>query len=507
MLVFIGDMQPLGAAWTAFNLLLIMFHMNSTRKINQIETRTRSHGLRKLIYMVSLVSSIVLLGGFADVFESVRWASQSRSEIVTPAIVPGPLFDQRAHWTDPLKVWPKAPKMTDEEMVKSLSKDDILNDKLDRLTGDFKVPPELRDRMSFWFDIYTRFGEYEHVIHHTRFPWIIYKVVDGRDIVAQSKGPLWLRRQRVIDLAAAERKKIRKALAKLASRKSYSKLTPLEKELADILKSVPGPRKKVYKLAASSIRSQLGQKDFFVAGLRRSTKYLPLMEAEFTKMNLPLELTRMPFVESSFNENAESKVGASGIWQIMPRTGKAYSLVNENIDERNSPMKATLVAGQMLKKYKRALKQWPLVITSYNHGIGNIRKAIRAAGSEDIATIIERYHRGEFKFASSNFYTGFLAALYAEKYNDALFQGVVREPLIDFVEIQLQQATRVKTLLKASGLSNEELFHYNRDLKVALKNNALLPKGFRIHLPPGQAETLIAKISKLIKIRAPQVPS
>lgn len=483
-----------------------MFHMKPSEKINSIEAPVRSQGAKKLAYIACLISSVILLGGFADVFEGVRWASQSRSEIVVTA-VPGPVADSRAHWMDPFKVWPRTPKMTESEQVSRLSKEDILNDKLDRLTPDFKVPPELKQRVGFWFDIYTHYGEYEHVIHHTRFPWIIYKVVDGREIVANTKGPLWLRRQRVIDLASAERKKIRKALSKLASRHSYKNLTPLEQELAKQLEAVPGPRKKVYKLAASSIRSQLGQKDFFEAGLRRSTKYLPLMEAEFKKMNLPLELTRMPFVESSFNENAESKVGASGIWQIMPRTGRAYSLVNEHIDERNSPMKATLVAGQMLKKYKRALKEWPLVITSYNHGIGNIRKAIRAAGSEDIATIIERYHRGEFKFASSNFYTGFLAALYAEKYNDALFQGVVREPLIDFVEIQLQQATRVKTLIKVSGLTKDELFHYNRDLKVALKTNALLPKGFRIHLPPGQAETLIAKISKLIKIRAPQVPS
>ncbi len=422
------------------------------------------------------------------------------------ASVPAPIADDPSHWLEPLKVWPKAPAMTDGELVRSLSKDDILSDKLGRLTDDFKVPPALRDRVEFWFDIYTKYGEYEHIIHHIRYPWIVYKVVDGKDMVANGKGPLWLRRQRVNDLAAAERKNIRSALKRLASRKNYKRLSGTEKELFEILQQLPGSRKSVLRMASQNIRSQLGQKDFFKAGLRRSSKYLPLMEKEFHKMNLPLELTRMPFVESSFNESAESKVGASGIWQIMPRTGKAYSLVNDSIDERNSPMKATLVAGRMLAKYKRALKTWPLVITSYNHGIGNIRNAIKAARSEDIATIIERYHRGEFKFASSNFYAGFLAALYAEKYNDALFEGVVKEPLIDFVEIQLGQSIRINKLLKISGLSKDELFLYNRDLKAAIEKNGLLPKGFRLHLPPQQADLLIARIAKNIKIRTPIVP-
>lgn len=46
------------------------------------------------------------------------------------------------------------------------------------------------------------------------------------------------------------------------------------------------------------------------------------MATIFRDEGLPVELTRLPFVESSFNLFARSKVGASGIWQFMKSTGR-----------------------------------------------------------------------------------------------------------------------------------------------------------------------------------------
>ena len=37
-----------------------------------------------------------------------------------------------------------------------------------------------------------------------------------------------------------------------------------------------------------------------------------------------MELTRLPFVESSFNVHAYSKVGAAGIWQFIPSSARIY---------------------------------------------------------------------------------------------------------------------------------------------------------------------------------------
>ena len=322
-------------------------------------------------------------------------------------------------------------------------------------------------------------------------PGIVYRVVDTREILVNGKGPPWLRHDRANHLAKAHLEQVRLALRKLATRSSYENLPPLEKELYDKLMPVKGSRRTVFRIAAGNVRSQLGQKDFFARGLVNSSRYLPYMEEEFKRLGLPTELTRMPFVESSFNEEARSKVGASGIWQIMPRTGQQYMIVNAQIDERNSPLKATRTAGRLLHSYNHALDSWPLTITSYNHGIGNIQKAIHMAASRDLAQIIYRYHEGDFKFASSNFFTCFLAALYAEKYNELIFKDHPREPLLEREVHKLSGPTRVKDLQRLAGITPLDLLNLNLDLKAALKSNLVLPRGYQIHLPPGRRERLV----------------
>src|SRR5690349_20500295 len=39
----------------------------------------------------------------------------------------------------------------------SVSNDDILGDKFNRVSEDFKIPQALKPRVKFWFDIYTKY--------------------------------------------------------------------------------------------------------------------------------------------------------------------------------------------------------------------------------------------------------------------------------------------------------------------------------------------------------------
>lgn len=373
-------------------------------------------------------------------------------------------------------------------------KAEALEDFAGRMTPEFKVDERLQGRVGFWFDIYARHGETKQIIHHTRYPWIIYEIVDTAPEFESSKGPLWLRRDRGNRRAKARARLIRRTLRNLSKRKTFANLKGDERMLFNLLNEIPGSRRKVLRQAAGEVRIQLGQRDFFAKGLVNSSQYLAHMETIFADAGLPTELTRMPFVESSFNEAARSRVGASGIWQIMPQTGKAYMVVNRSIDERNSPIKATEMAAKLLRNYFRALDSWPLAITSYNHGIGNIQKAMRRARSRELPVIIDRYHAGAFKFASSNFYCSFLAALYAEKYSELFFKEKPRKMLREFLTITLANKTRIRTLVKKSGLNKDDFLAYNLDLKDALKQNALLPRGFRVHLPPSAASQVPKQI-------------
>ncbi len=358
-------------------------------------------------------------------------------------------------------------------------REDILNDYDDRISDDFSIPEGLRDRVGFWFDIYSRYDSNMRVIHHSQYPWIIFKVVDVTPIINSDKPKFrWMRNMKADDAVDAELKKVKKAASDL-SKGIIRRNDEYQSLVAKALEPLKGSLKKNARIAAEATRVQTGQKDFFARGIEVSPQYLSGMEEIFRNNKLPTELTRLPFVESSFNKYATSKVGASGIWQFMDYTGKNFMIVNDHIDERRSPFKATEAAARLLRENHMILKRsWPMAITAWNHGPGGIRKASKAAGTTDLAKIIERYQSKSFDFASSNFYCEFLAALYTEKYQDHIFDSLNKEKTLDLHAVKLAKTYRARDLMKKSGLNAKDFLYYNPDLKNAVARNARIPSGF-----------------------------
>jgi len=88
------------------------------------------------------------------------------------------------------------------------------------------------------------------------------------------------------------------------------------------------------------VRAQRGIKERTAAGIKRSGRYLAQIQQIFSERGLPIELTYLPIVESSYDMGARSSVGALGIWQFMPRTGREYMRVNSLVDERRDPIES-----------------------------------------------------------------------------------------------------------------------------------------------------------------------
>lgn len=374
-----------------------------------------------------------------------------------------------------------------EYALPGYTKYDVLSDKYDRIPETFKVPPNLKKRVGFWLDIYGKYSSRFHVIHHVDYPWIVYKVIDTTEVY-KSDAHKWTKYHRAQALVKKEIAKVKRDLAAL-SRKG--KLTTEQLRYKQLLSEVPGSPKKNLRLASERVRVQLGQKDFFKKGLVSGSKYISQMEEIFAQYDLPVELTRLPLVESSFNEDAVSKVGASGIWQFMPHIGKKYLKVSETIDERNSPLKATEAAAKLLLQNLKITKNWPFAVTAYNHGPGGILRGARVAKSKDLAVIIEKYNHPAFGFASSNFYTSFLAALHAERYQEEIFGEVPKYPPHISEDIRLAKSLQAKTLASIAGITMEELTLYNPDLKSrSVRPTTWLPKGYRVFLPVGRRARL-----------------
>lgn len=115
--------------------------------------------------------------------------------------------------------------------------------------------------------------------------------------------------------------------------------------------------------------------------LARAKYYFPMIEEELLKAGLPVELRALAVVESALVATAVSRVGATGLWQFMPPTGKAYGLeINSMVDERYDPVKSTKAACKHLKYLYDLYNDWSLALAAYNCGQGNVNKALARAG-------------------------------------------------------------------------------------------------------------------------------
>ena len=133
--------------------------------------------------------------------------------------------------------------------------------------------------------------------------------------------------------------------------------------------------------------------DRYSSRLRRSVSYMlgaqnfymPIFEQALETYGLPLELKYLPVIESALNPKAVSRVGATGLWQFMLKTGKNYGLeINSLVDERRDPIKASYAAARYLSDLYKIFGDWNLVIAAYNAGPDKINKAIhRSKGKND----------------------------------------------------------------------------------------------------------------------------
>ena len=149
---------------------------------------------------------------------------------------------------------------------------------------------------------------------------------------------------------------------------------------------------------------------------RKAEYYFPIFEDILAKHDLPYELCYMPVIESALNPQARSHMGAIGLWQFMPATGKKYGLeINSLVDERMDPIQSTEAACLFLKNLYAIFQDWNLVIAAYNCGPGNVNKAIHRAGGKRDFWSIYPYLPSETR----GYLPIFIAASYAMNYAEA----------------------------------------------------------------------------------------
>jgi membrane-bound lytic murein transglycosylase D len=337
-------------------------------------------------------------------------------------------------------------------------------------------PPELEPDVQFWVRVYTEISTNEGFLHDQHNLAVVYETLHF-----DADTPPHERAHKV----DAERERIRAILQRLAS--GGEPADAEERRIRELWAGDATPAR--LGQAAEDLRWQLGQSDRFRAGLVRAGAWQPHIGEVLANLGLPAEIAALPHVESSFDPYAYSKVGAAGLWQFMRSTGRRFMRIDNAVDERLDPYRATEAAAQLLSYNYRLLGSWPLAITAYNHGAEGMRRAREQLGTDDIVRIVRDYHSPSFGFASRNFYVSFLAALSVSQNPEKYFGGLEQSHESGFHELKMPSSANAAVLVKTLGVDRDTLRNLNPALRPTVWSGQRgVPAGYVLRLPTGQSK-------------------
>ena len=351
----------------------------------------------------------------------------------------------------------------------------------------FPCPAELQDRVNFWIDIYSRWDSQDSVLHDPLVPHRVYAVFKGKACGRKGNTPF----------IKDQKKRISAELHTLA--KQLDRNAPINSDYRrHLLTLFPDRSSDVIRRAADDIRCQSGNRSGFKAALQRFGTYGPIVRKVLKDSGLPSDIQYLPFVESSYNPKAYSRVGAAGMWQIMPATGRGLGLeLNATVDERLDPEVASWGAARYLKESRETLTKAarskdrgvthselsPFVITSYNYGVNGMRRAIKEIGP-DYMKVLNQYRSKKFQVAVKNFYAGFLAARFVAQNQKKFFGEITPGRPLRYHTLILDRPVSISRIQAVFGLTEAQLKTLNPALtRFVWHGWRTIPDGYRLRLP------------------------
>lgn len=233
----------------------------------------------------------------------------------------------------------------------------------------------------------------------------------------------------------------------------------------------------------------------FERWLKRSGRYMELFRNVLQKEGMPPDLVHLVFVESGFNVNARSYAAAVGPWQFLRSTSRLFGLnVNQWVDERKDPEKATVAAARYLKHLYSIFGDWPLALASYNAGEGTVLRAIKSQGTTN-------YWDLRLPQQTEQYVPQFMAALAITrdpvKYG---FTDVQFDDPMKFDEVSFKGAVDLRAIAKLADCTVQEL----KELNPAVRTTRLAGSGgvTTLRVPEGRSEIIQQKLAEGAKLPA-----
>jgi membrane-bound lytic murein transglycosylase D len=131
----------------------------------------------------------------------------------------------------------------------------------------------------------------------------------------------------------------------------------------------------------------------FATYLERKQQYESMITEKLRRRGMPEDLLYLAMIESGFNPQARSLAEARGIWQLVADTARRYGLrVDEEVDERDDPEKATEAALSYLSYLYNRFGSWYLAAAAYNTGENRVGRLMTETFGRETGTD-EDYYR------------------------------------------------------------------------------------------------------------------
>ncbi|MDD2274020.1 MAG: transglycosylase SLT domain-containing protein [Desulfuromonadaceae bacterium] len=240
---------------------------------------------------------------------------------------------------------------------------------------------------------------------------------------------------------------------------------------------------------------QTSGKQSFSQWLSRSSRYIPMMKEILKREGMPEDLVYVAMIESGFYMHARSWASAVGPWQFISGTGRRYDLrIDQWIDERKDPVKATTAAALYLKElYGIFNGDWYLAAAGYNAGENKILRAIDMYNTSDFWEL----SRGSYLKRETKEYVPKLlaAAIIAKDPARYGFTDIAYLTPIEFDTVTIPSRTDLDLIAKLSGTTYESVKELNPDIR----HWCTPPEypDFQIKIPKGSKQLFEAGYAKI----------
>ncbi len=203
-------------------------------------------------------------------------------------------------------------------------------------------------------------------------------------------------------------------------------------------------------------QNKLEKNGFVDRAIVRGERYIPYIKTELKASGLPTEFVYLAMIESGFKSSAKSHKGATGVWQLMPRTSKGLGLA---ASQRHDVYLATKAAIKYLKsRYAVFGNKALLVAASYNVGEGGVSARLRKLNNPFERSFIAIHPR--LPKETKDYVPRWLAATLIA--NDLARRSRYDLPTTTVIT---KEAYKISHLAKALGLTQAQFYRLNPSYK------------------------------------------